>query len=286
MRALIKTNEGYRYRGTFGEDHVFTSKTDYDVQSAIDTVVDAELAEATDDANTVAMAAGIIPRHDDDTPFEDFDLGDAVSVADIDGVRASQRVVALPVRESPFGVVQYGLEVGSRIENDSALQRRWLDAATPGSLSGRSDQISAANLGVGVPFGTLRTSEVGVFNQTEYVTAELDYDDPEDPGHSDDWPVDEPILIYRVRWSLQQAGDTATVVHVRINNGGPFSAGGVHFFHGFTIPAGETAPDDDTNDGMYTNMVAFKGDTIRCAVYQAGNYARGLVVRVKYTSQT
>lgn len=288
MRALIKGHDGYRYRGTDGDDLIFTSKTDYRVQEAADVVVDAELAEATDAANTVAMGLAVVPRNNDDAPFDDVNLGDAVRVADIDGDHAPQRIVAIPTSETRLGVVQFGLEVNSRIENEQAQKRRWLEQITPGALSGRADQISATSLGVAIPFGKLRSSSI-TYQQTGALVAELDYDDPEDEGHSDDWPVDEPILFHRVRWSLQQAGDTDTVVHLRINGGGPFNTGApdyVPFFHAITIPAGATAPDDDTNDGMYTNQVAFKGDKVRIATYQAGDYARGLVVRLFYTSQT
>lgn len=288
MRALIKGHDGYRYRGTDGDDLIFTSKTDYRVQEAADVVVDAELAEATDAANTVAMGLAVVPRNNDDAPFDDVNLGDAARVADIDGDYAPQRIVAIPTSETRLGVVQFGLEVNSRIENEQAQKRRWLEQITPGALSGRADQISATSLGVAIPFGKLRSSSI-TYQQTGALVAELDYDDPEDEGHSDDWPVDEPILFHRVRWSLQQAGDTDTVVLLRINGGGPFNTGApdyVPFFHAITIPAGATAPDDDTNDGMYTNQVAFKGDKVRIATYQAGDYARGLVVRLFYTSQT
>lgn len=286
MRAYVRDSEGYRYYGgTLGDDLIFTSKTDFTVASAANTVVAAELAEATDADTSVAIAMAIVPRNGDDTPFDDFDLGDAVQAASIDGVRDSQRTVAIPVAESPLGVVSYGLELNGRIDNDQAVQRRWLDQITPGALSGRADQISSTDLGVGIPFGKLRTSEI-VYQQSGELVAELDYTDTEDPGHSDDWPCDEPRLFYRVRWSLAQAGDTDTIVHVRINGGGPFSRSGVPFFHEIIIPAGATAPDDDTNDGLYTNQVATKGDRIRMATYQAGSFARGLVVRLKHTTQT
>lgn len=287
MRALVKTSEGYRYRGgALGDDHIFTAKTDFAVQSAVDTVVDAELEEATDEAGTVAIAMEVTPRNGDDTPDDDLDLGDAASAPDINRVHQPFRCVSIKTRESGLGVVRYGLELNSQLEDDVAHQQRWLDQVTPGTLSGRSDQISAKRLGVGVPFGQLRTGELGSYQQSGALVAELDYDDPEDEGHSDDWPVDEPILMYRVRYSLQQAGDTDTIVHLRLNGGGPFSRSGVPFFHEIIIPAGETVPDDDTNDGMYTNQAANKGDRVRAATYQAGSYARGLVVRVKYTSQT
>ncbi len=288
MRALIRDSTGYRYRGAVGDDVVFTSKTDYADPGSVDTVVDAELAEATDAENTVAIGMAIAPRNDDDSPFDDFDLGDAVSAANIDGTHEQHRTVAIPVTESPLGVVRFGLELNARVENEAARKQRWLEQITPGALSGRADSVSALDLGAGVPFGPLRR-DGWVFNQNGPLVAELDYSDPEDEGHSDDWPVDEPILMYRVRWALTQAGDTATVVHLRINGGGPFNTGApdyVPFFHAITIPAGATAPDDDSNDGQYTNQIAGKGDTIRAAVYQAGDYARGLVVRVKHTTQT
>ena len=288
MRALIKGHDGYRYRGTVGDDLIFTSKPDYRVTEAADIVVDAELAEATDAANTVAMALAIVPRNGDDTPFDDVNLGDTARAADLDATHGRNRIVSLPTREDRLGNVQYGLELNSRIENEQAEKRRWLEQITPGALSGRADQISATSLGVAIPFGKLRSSSI-TYQQTGELVAELDYEDPEDQGHSDDWPVDEPILFHRVRWSLQQAGDTDTVVHLRLNGGGGFDTGSpdfVPFFHAITIPAGATAPDDDTNLGMYTNQVAFKGDLVRIATYQAGDYARGLVVRLFYTSQT
>lgn len=287
MRALTRWAKGYFYRGgSLGDDHIFTSKTDYTVRSAVEQVVDAELEEATDSAATVALAAEIAPRNGDDTPYDDFNLGDAVKFPSIDRQRQPYRTVTLAVRESPLCVPSFGTEVNSRLEDEMARQRRWLEAATPAALAGRSAALSATDLGAGIPFGELRTWEVGTYQQSGYLVAELSPGDPEDDGHSDPWPVDEPTLIYRVRWSLSQAGDTATIVHIRCNGGGPFSAGGASFFHAITIPAGATAPDDDSNDGMYTNFTVAKGDVISCATYQAGSYARGLVVRVKGTSQT
>lgn len=287
MRALVRWAKGYFYRGgATGDEHLFTSKTDYTVQSAVEQVVDAELAEATDDAGTVALAAAIIPRNDDDAPYEHLNLGDAAQFPDIDGTPQAYRTVTLKVRESALCVPEFGVEVNSRLEDEVARQRRWLEAATPAALSGRSAAVSSTDLGAGIPFGELRTWEVGTYQQSGYLVAELDPDDPEDAGHSDPWPVDEPTLIYRVRWSLHQAGDTNTVVHLRCNGGGPFTAGDASFFHAITIPAGATAPDDDTNAGMYTNFTASKGDVISAATYQAGDFARGLVVRLKGTTQT
>lgn len=287
MRALVRSSTGYRYRGgSEGDDHIFTSHTDYTDDDAVNTVVDAELEEATDDANTVAIGVEILPRNGDDAPYENINLGDAVELPDIDRNREKFRAVSFKIRESSLAVVQYGIEANSRLEDDLARQEKWLDMATPGSLSGRSDSISSADLGAGVPFSTMTVGELGSYQQSGALVAELDYEDPEDDGHSDDWPVDEPILIYRVRYSLQQAGDTDTIVHLRINGGGPFSRSGVPFFHEVIIPAGETVPDDDTNDGQYTNQTATKGDLVRAATYQAGDYARGLVIRVKYTTQT
>lgn len=287
MRALVRWAKGYFYRGgTLGDDHVFTSKTDFTVLADVQRVVDAELEEATDDAANVALAAEIIPRNGDDVPYDDLGLGDAAQFPDIDRNLQRYRTVTIAVRESQLCVPGFGLEVNSRLEDEVARQRRWLEAATPAALAGRSAAVSATDLGAGIPFGELRTWEVGTYQQSGYLVAEIDPDDPEDEGHSDDWPVDEPTLIYRVRWSLKQAGDTSTVVHLRCNGGGPFSAGDASFFHAITIPSGATAPDDDTNAGMYTNFTAAKGDVISAATYQAGSYSRGLVVRLKGTTQT
>lgn len=287
MRALVRWAKGYFYRGgSVGDEHVFSSKTDYTVLSTVHQVIDAELAEATDDSSTVALAARIRPRNGDDEVYEHLNLGDAAQLPDIDGDLQPYRTVTIKVRESQLCVPDFGLEVNSRLEDEVARQRRWLEAATPAALAGRAAAVSSTDLGAGIPFGELRTWEVGTYQQSGYLVAEIDPDDPEDDGHSDAWPVDEPTLIYRIRWALKQAGDTATVVHMRCNGGGPFSAGGSSFFHAITIPAGATAPDDDTNAGMFTNFTAAKGDVISAATYQAGSYARGLVVRVKGTTQT
>lgn len=277
MRALVQTPTGYRYRGgAEGDDHIFTDKTDFQVDDAINTVVDAELEEATDDASTVASTVELVPRNGDDAPYEDFDLGDAVSSATMAGVRENHRAVSLRVQESRLAVPRYGVGLNSIVEDDVAKQQRWLRDITPGALSGRSDQVSAANLGAGISFGRLPTSSF-TFQQSGYLVAEIDPDDVEDDGHSDPWPVDEPMLIYRIVWSLQQAGDTDTIVHIRRNG---------TLFHPLTIPDGVVGPDGDDAASEYTNQVAYKGDVITAATYQAGDYARGLVVRVKYTSQT
>jgi hypothetical protein len=287
VRALVATPEGFHYTGgAEGDDHIFTKKTEYATREAVDTVVAAELAEATDDASTVALGLEVVSTNPDDAIYEDFDLGDAAQAPDINRTLERYRTVSFLIRENRNGVVSTGMELNSRLEDESARQRTWLEKATPGTLSGRADAIGAADLGAGVSFGTLPTSEIGSYQQSGYLLAELDPDDPEDGGHSDDWPVDEPILIYRVRFSLFQAGDTDTIVHLRKNGGGPFSNGASNFFHEIVIPAGTTVPDDDSTEGAYVNQTAFKGDLIRCATFQAGDYARGLVVRVKTTSQT
>lgn len=289
-RALVKSANGWRYHGgAVGDEHIFTAKTDYTVESDVDTVVDVELAEATDDANTVALAAEVVPRNGDDAPYDDFGLGDATSWGDIDAVRTNFRTVQFRVADGNLSNVRVGVGVNSRTEDDIARQQHLLDLYTPGALSGRSDSVTATNLGVGINFGELSTSE-WTYQQSGELVAELVPADPSDEGHSDDWPVDEPATVYRVRWALTQAGDTDTIVHIRLNGGGPFSrtTGSVtsHFFHEVVIPAGALAPDDDTNDGMYTNQAINKGDVVSVATHAAGSFARGLVIRVMRTSQT
>lgn len=191
MRALVRWAKGYFYRGgSLGDDHIFTSKTDFTVQAAVEQVVDAELAEATDDASTVALAAEVLPRNGDDSLYEHLNLGDSARLPDIDGALQPYRTVTLKVRESPLCVPGFGLEVNSRLEDEVARQRRWIEAATPSALAGRSASVSATDLGAGIPFGELRTWEVGTYQQSGYLVAEIDPSDPEDDGHSDDWPVD------------------------------------------------------------------------------------------------
>lgn len=282
-RALVQWAEGWKYRGAPGDHTVALSHSDYTIEADVDRLVDAELAESTDDETTVAIAAGIEPRNGDDAPYTNFNLGDAVSLPDINGVRQTWRTVSIKVRETPLNVVQVGIEANSRIEDDVARLRRFANLATPGTLSGRGDNISASDLGAGVEWGVLPKSELGTYQWSGPLVAEVDAGDPSDPGHSPWWPLDENVLIYRHPWSLTIEGDTATVVVLRYREPNQTT---IHEY-GYTIPAGVFQPDDSPGAAsFYSNLSAMKGGAIQVAVTTAGDSAEDIVWRTKYTSQT
>lgn len=297
MMSLYRWAKGWGYRGTPGNGTIFSSHPDYTDLGSVEQVVDAELAEDTDDETAVAIALGFVPRNGDDAMYDNVNLGDAIDVADIDRTLQTYRTRTLKVKSDRFGVPTFGLEANSKIEDDLARQQRFLSQSSPGSLSGRSDSVSSADLGAGISWGKLPKAELGTYSEnapdsTSGLYAEVDWTDDTDVGHSPWWPVDEPILIYRVIWSLKVASDADTLILIRLKTGNPFDIGGVPFFHSFTIPAGTTSSDDDTDistgtvSGHYTNQVANKGDFVRAATYSTGAGGDGLEVRVKYTSQT
>lgn len=273
----------WKYHGASGSGTVAVDHSDYTVEADLDTVVDAEIAERTDNETTVSLAMAVEPRNDDDTPYTDFGLGDAIEVPDIDGTPQKWRTVTIKVRETATGNVEYGLEANSRIEDDVARVKKFLNMATPGTLSGRGDSVASSDLGAGVDWGRLQLGEMGTYHYTDYLVAEVDPDDPDDPGHSAWWPLDENLLIYRHPWSLLVEGDTDTIVLVRYREPDQVT---VHSYP-FTIPAGVFQPDDDTGgSSFYTNLSAMKGGAIQVAIYQAGDSAKEIVWRTKYTSQT
>lgn len=278
-QALVRWAEGWKYRGTAGSGTVTLSHPDYAVEAAVDTLVDAELAEAVADEGTVSVQANVVPRNGDDRPLVDFGPGDGVFFPNIDGTKTLYRCMAITVAEDANGNVNFTIEANSLAEENALRSERYVKLASPGSLSGRIENVSASDLGAGVSWGTLSTSELGTFNRSGYLLAELDPDDIEDEGHSDWWPVDENILLYTHPWSLQQAGDTDTIVIVRYREPG----GTIHEF-GYTIDAGVSQP-DDVFATFYTNLAAMKGGAVQVAIDTAGDYAYGFTWRTKYTSQ-
>lgn len=280
MKALVRWSKGWKYHGT-GSEVVTLSHPDYSVEGDLDTLVEAELAEATDDANSVSLTLDVVPRNGDERPFVDFDLGDGVFAPDIDGTKTLYRVMSITVTEDATGVVSYTLELNSLAEENALRQQRFVALSSPGSLSGRIDNVAASDLGAGVSWGVMSTSELGTFNQNdEYLYAEVDPDDPEDDGHSPWWPVDENILLYAHPFILTVAGVTDTIVIVRYRE----PDGTTTHDYGYTIDAGVSQPDDSFAN-FYTNLPAMKGGAIQIAVDTAGDGASKLTWRTKYTSQ-
>lgn len=280
-QALVRWAEGWKYRGTAGSGTVALSHPDYTVETSVDTLVDAELAEAVADESTVSIQARVLPLNGDDRPLVDFGPGDGIFLPDIDGTKTLYRCMAITVTEDEHGNVAYTIEANSLAEESALRQQRFADLASPGSLSGRIDNVSASDLGAGVSWGVMSVSELSSFNQNGYILAELDPDDIEDEGHSDWWPVDENILLFTHPWALRQAGDTDTIVIVRYREPDGTT---VHDF-GYTIDAGVSQP-DDTFATFYTNLACMKGGAIQVAIDTAGDFAYGLTWRTKYTTQT
>lgn len=273
------------YRGTAGSGTLGLSHSNYTVLDDLQRLVDAEIAEASDDENTVAMPMGIAPRNGDDEPYTNFGLGDAVQAPDIDGEPQKLRVVSIKVREDQYNNVQFGLELNSRLEDQVARQQRFIDGASPGKLSGRGDNVSSSNLGAGIDFGVLPKNELGQYNLNDYLVVDNGDPDPAaNPGASPWWPLDENILLYRHPWILQQAGDTDTIIVVRYRHPDQTTIDE----YGYTIKAGVAQPDDSDvdNASFYTNLPALKGGAIQVACTQAGDFAFGITWRSKYTSQT
>lgn len=280
MNGLVRWAKGWKYVGTAGNGTVALSHPDYTVEDDLNYLVNAELSELTDDENSISLQLRVVPRNGDDRPFVDFDIGDGVFAPDIDGTKTLYRVMSITVSEDGNGVPIYDLELNSLAEENSLRQQRFLDLSSPGSLSGRIDNIPASDLGAGVSWGVMSTGEVAPFNQNTELVAEIDPDDPEDPGHSDWWPVDENILLYSHPFALELAGDTDTIVIVRYRE----PDGTTTHDYGYTIDAGVQQP-DGTFANFYTNLAAMKGGAIQVAIDTAGDFASGLTWRSKYTSQ-
>ena len=277
--ALVHDKNGWRYRGTSGQPHVFSAKTEYETTAAVDTVVDRELLEATVSSQSMSFAGRYEPRVGQVRPFgSGLELGDAVSAADIDGVRAARRVVSWRVSESDLAFPFFDFELNASVDNEVASLQDWLGRVTPGALEGRADGVSPVRFGTLQSFRKLPVEAVVTINQTGYLLAELDPDDPEDEGRSDVIEIRVPQTIYRTSWTLSQPGDTDTIVELRINDVA---------FHWITIPAGQVSPAamPAEDNGLYTNKAANTDDRLVLAITQAGDYARGLVCKVWATSQ-
>lgn len=280
-RALVQDANGWRYRGgAVGDRHVFSKKTDYESTDAVNTIVDRELVEATVSARTVSIGGEFVPRAGDPAPFASgMNVGDAVNAPGLDRARSAHRLVSWRVSESTLGTPAFSFELNNIFEDEASRQARWLEQATPGTLAGRADSVGSVSFGSPHPFRKASTQTVLTINAHGYLMVELDEDDPEDEGHSDRVEIDQPLTAYKMLWSLEQAGDTATIVQLRHNG---------TVVHYWTIPAGVRTPTGfpSVANGMYTNLAMNKGDAIQYVIYQAGDYAAGLVVKLCATTQS
>lgn len=294
MKGLVKWAKGFYYRDGTGETQtVYLQHPDYTEEDSLNQLVDAELAADTDDASTVAITVGFTPTNGDEAVYDNVNKGDAIRTLDLDQSLQTYRTMALLVQETPNGDVQQGIEANSKVENDAARLKRWVENIAPGSLTGRTDSLSATDLGAGINFGVMATyQQTWSNNDADGIAGEDDYTDETDTtGHSPWYEIDDNRLAYRTFWTLAQADpDNATIIYLRARNGNPFTDGdGVPFFHSITIPAGATnlddTPADDGSNSQYTNFALMKGDAVRVAVKQ-GSFAVGITVTIKMTTQT
>lgn len=290
--ALTKYAGGFKLFGTPGDEEIFTSHGDYTDLASLETVVDAEMAEATDDENTVAITGTItgIRTATDDFPLDaDHDLytglnlGDGAYVPDMSETHQLERTRSLTVIEQPDGTVKKQVEWNSIAEEDSLRLARQLGLWTPGSLSGRSDAVSPVSLGGPQPFGEMTSGSANTFSTSSYLQAEVDPGDSQDPGHSQWQRADQDGVMYRVVWTLEEADpDDGVVFGVRRR--GTDLTTIVEFM--YTIPAGVIAPASDTDhpDGFYDNELLLKDEAVQIFIYSTGFYSSGFSADVKTTT--
>lgn len=103
------------------------------------------MAEAEFDRFGGGMSARnvTLTRDSNAMPFEDFDLGDFITIPAVSGNETSQ-VTGLTVTEDPEGGEVYNVDFDplNVDEDPDVTVKRWLDRMAPGSLKGRSEFAS------------------------------------------------------------------------------------------------------------------------------------------------
>jgi hypothetical protein len=84
------------------------------------------------------ITADLAPVDDSDTPYLAFGVGDFVTVPDIDGLPAVERVIGLTVTEDEHGTVTFAPELKDRILTDMERWQRNLDKMAAGTVAGNS----------------------------------------------------------------------------------------------------------------------------------------------------
>lgn len=139
-----------------------------------------------------------------DAPYDDFNVGDTVTVPGAQGGTAQRRVLALTVAEDGEGNPVYVPELESVVEAEGRRQARALKRMANGTLGGTSASASPARaLAKREQAQRLETAAWG----TESITA----------AESPPWPWKTGGTLYLFVATLTTAGTTATVVDLTLN---------------------------------------------------------------------
>lgn len=98
-----------------------------------------------------AITAELLPRGLPDTPYVGFRLGDVLTVPDIDGTPADERVVGISVSQDSDGEMSYALDLKDTVLEEQERFAQALKKMSDGTIGGTSKV--AAPLGMAAPRG-------------------------------------------------------------------------------------------------------------------------------------
>ncbi len=207
---------------------------------------------------SLTVTAGIEPFMAD-TPYEDFTLGDTLTIPDESGVgTAQEQVVSLTVGEDANGEPTFISELGiAEIIHEQRIQH-WLTRLLSGTVAGTAN--SASPVDVPPPAGPESTDEILMFEQPGKDSSGGTL--PLRSGESNSQPVNRTGVLYKVSVFLDGPlvifGSGPNICTIYINH---TSIGTV------TVPAGKQ------------NFTDYFSEPVACALGQAPD-----VVSVNFTT--
>jgi len=146
--VLIQTPAGFLERvdlaslGLFNRREGFLSLGNVSDGATIDKTTAALFAELADPRASSTLELIAAPGA---TPYADFEVGDWVLSADVNGDLTKQRVRALSVTETEDGRVRYVPELATIEEELESSLERWLASSAKGTLGGAASKIAEPN---------------------------------------------------------------------------------------------------------------------------------------------
>lgn len=166
----------------------------------VDRVGTAVLATRKDPAQTTSAA--LEPTGVGDVPYEDWDLGDSISVPDETGTPASLRVRSLTVGEDAEGNATYVAELGTLIKEQAEATAVWLRRMANGALGGTAESAQPSFPPAPQVHQRPRSKELPPFSHPGALTT----------TPSPRYYVPQDIRVIEISGSLVTAGSTSTVV--------------------------------------------------------------------------
>ena len=163
----------------------------------------AEAALATSAQPQVSVQTSIEPAGGD-VPYDDFGVGDTVTVPDQRGRPSERRVLALTVTEDQEGNPTYVPELATVVEAQARRQARTLKRMANGTLGGAS--ASASAVVPPVPRAQAQRPETAAWGDEVVGT-----------GESPPWPWHTGGTLFLFVTTLTAAGTTDTVADLTLN---------------------------------------------------------------------